>query len=253
MSKTIKISHISDSHGKAPKPNRKADLVVLSGDICDTYVENMTPYFKGKDGSLQATTWNSPLWNFREIDIEKEQADQREWLTQNGKLLLKLRGFKDEDIIWVNGNHDFLDPTDIFPYSVFQGAKVFTVKGVKFGVVSGVLPYNFEWNDEVQDDIISQRLELVDRDIDVLVSHVPPYMIMDKAYGKMGIGSPSIYKAIFGSHSGEEPYFNNLKAHLFGHAHEGRGKQWHEIDGRKVQFSNAAETRFDIDITIEEK
>jgi len=249
MKKTIKISHLSDSHGKPPKPNRNSDIVVLSGDICDTYIENMTPMLK-LHGKMIPMSWGGG-WNFREIDIAKEAADQREWLTSNGKLMLKLRGFKNKDVIWVNGNHDFLDPTDIFPHSVFQGAKMFTVKGVKFGVVSGVLPYNHEWHDEVDDSIIEQRLTEIDRDIDVLVTHVPPYMVRDKAYGVVGIGSMSVYKAIFGIHGAAEPYFNKLQAHLFGHSHEGVGKERHDIDGRTVVFSNASGTRFDINITID--
>jgi len=209
----------------------------------------MTPMLK-LHGKMIPMSWGGG-WNFREIDIAKEAADQREWLTSNGKLMLTLRGFKDEDVIWVNGNHDFLDPTDIFPHSVFQGAKMFTVKGVKFGVVSGVLPYNHEWHDEVDDSIIEQRLTEIDRDIDVLVTHVPPYMVRDKAYGVVGIGSMSVYKAIFGIHGAAEPYFNKLQAHLFGHSHEGVGKERHDIDGRTVVFSNASGTRFDINITID--
>jgi hypothetical protein len=44
----------------------------------------------------------------------------------------------------VPGNHDFWKPTRIFPHSIDIGSKTIVVKGIKIGLLTGVLPVTGE-------------------------------------------------------------------------------------------------------------
>lgn len=116
--------------------------------------------------------------------------------------------------IFVTGNHDLClwDAEDIedLPDNVFflQDRGV-TIEGVKFFGIA----YN--------------HLEsLIPEDTDIVVTHEPPIMILDKSAGK---------------HWGNAPLFKRVmevkpRYHLFGHAHEGYGA----IKQDGIIFSNGA-------------
>ena len=248
----MNISHISDLHGKPPRGNKSADILIISGDLAPNNVDNFAFYYKGalipQKRVSQLSRLGMKAFDFRKIDTKAEAIYQTDWIHKVALPTIKQRGFALDDVIFVNGNHDFFDPTDIFPNSLFQGSKTITLGGKKFGLVSGVLPYVNEWNDEVSDDVIQERIASLDPDIDALVTHVPPYGILDDGYDAVSIGSQSVARAIFGKHSSDTPYFTKLRLHTFGHAHDSRGKAKHEIEGRHIVFSNASETRFDLSL-----
>jgi Icc-related predicted phosphoesterase len=245
----MNILHFSDLHGKLPpihSKRRYADtIVVLSGDICDNYPDQtFTPgYFK--DGEFHESNWEQ--WSFRKIDTVKEKELQEGWIqTELIPHLMKNNIVLDRVII-LKGNHDFCSFEKFFNNALDMGARTITVDGIKFGMVTGVLPYHNEWNDEVSEDVLAERIKLIDTDIDILVTHCPPRNIRDMGYGER-IGSSSLYNSVFGY----EPYFTKIRYHLFGHAHGQYGVDKHEFDGRKVRFVNAAENRMELDVNPEE-
>ena len=165
-----------------------------------------------------------------------------------GRQPIKKKGLALDRIVFTPGNHDFFNPTSIFPNSIQTGSKTIIVGGIKIGLLCGVLPLAGEWNDEIDEYEIKQRILALDPDIQILVSHVAPYGIRDSAYGGEHTGSQELYRAIFGTSmfSEEKLFFTNLTLHCFGHSHEGFGGETHEIEGRRVRFSNAATGRVDI-------
>ncbi len=252
----MKILHFSDNHGKLikiPKKYRNADtLIALTGDIAPTYVQNLIPCIKTKSGEMKECTWQDP-WNYRKIDTIGEAACQKEWMEKTFIPDLLKQGISLEQIIILNGNHDFLDMENLFPYALTQGAKTIEWQGIKIGMMTGVLPIAGEWFDEIYENDFSERLKLISPGIDILITHAPLYGIKDHCYGVDHIGSQSIYTACFGRSifDAQPPYFNRLRFHLFGHAHTypNPGVSKYEIAGRLVRFCNAAEIKLEIDYT----
>lgn len=87
------------------------------------------------------------------------------------------------------------------------------------------------WGYYIQYD--SDRLEIfnnIPNDTDVLISHSPPFGILDKFLGE-SLGCPSLLKRVKDV---------NPKVHLFGHIHGGYGEH-HEGDTRFYNCSNLDE------------
>lgn len=244
---SILISHISDTHGGKVKPHKGSDLVILSGDIAGHDTDHFHPIFRREGKPDEPANWYS--YNFRLIDKDAEAIYQENWIKEQViPYLTKKKSLSLEQVVFVSGNHDFFDPTRIFPNSIKTGSKTIQVGAYKIGLLAGVNFVTGEWNDECGEFEIKQRILALDRDIDILVSHSAPYGIKDHNYGSTHTGSQELYTAIFGRSMLDNirPYFTNLRLHCFGHSHEGRGIVKHTIDGRVVKFSNAATGRYDI-------
>lgn len=235
----------ADLHGRLPEiPQglRKPDtIVVLAGDICKNYVENFTPGIKS-GGKFTPTSWNS-FWNFRQIDTQREAVCQLNEINSHLFPHLINNGIDPQNVIWVNGNHDFCDASLYFPNSIYRGSRTLNLGGIRFGLLTGVYPLVGEWWDEVEESEISKRIRDISPDIDILVSHSPTYGINDVDTDDRHLGSQSIYEAIFL----REPHFRNLKHHISGHVHHNYQPKTFQIDGRSVKFYNCSKNRFVID------
>ena len=66
---------------------------------------------------------------------------------------------------------------------------------------------------------LSEKWELIPRDVDILISHMPPFMVGDKLQGGRHVGSRSLYGWLL--------YAGRPHLHVFGHIHEGYGE--HEV------------------------
>jgi Icc-related predicted phosphoesterase len=112
-----------------------------------------------------------------------------------------------------------------------------TVEGVKIGLLAGSMPYKGEWADEVDEEEMKVRLMALEPDCEILVSHVPPHGIMDRAYSGDRIGC----QALAGSCFGYVPKFTSLKHHFFGHVHEQSGDEsllgvgYHNLSNRVME------------------
>ena len=154
-----------------------------------------------------------------------------------------------KNVLSLRGNHDWADFEKYFPNALNIGAKTILYRGIKTGILTGVNSIAGEWNDEITELGFERRVKELDSDIEILLTHAGPYGIKDGGYG-----SREITKAIYGQHSGQTPYFNKLRLHLFGHAHANRGVHRDTIETefgkREIRFYNGAETRFEIDFPV---
>jgi len=229
----VRIVHFSDWHcqfNKLPE----GDVYVCTGDMLDNYpdmVKGFDAY--GRRGYR------------RKIVREKEERLQTDWFerkfTQKGKQL-GLRHFfpkccKHNPVVVVRGNHDFIDLGPLFGGEVFEishdPTRSVEYCGLRFGGFRGIPLIAFEWSDEIEQcdfDVVVDRLP---DDLDVVVTHAPPWGIRDYCGEHIGINALARWAT-------NRQYTCDKKPRLycFGHCHSGLGKT--EYDGGNVIFSNAA-------------
>ena len=204
----MKITCISDTHTQLKDVSLPpADILVITGDAT----------YRG---------------DFREI------ADFSAAL---GKIIKK-KLFR--QIIFVSGNHDFMFQDNrmaavgLLPKGViYLQDSSFTFEGIKF-YGSPWQPwfrdwaFNFPEHDARRDFIFASRMwNEIPLDTNVLLTHTPPFGILDKCERDGRLGCPSLRKRL-----GELTDTGNLKLHVFGHIHEGYGQQI--MDG--VLYVNAS-------------
>lgn len=210
MSK-ITICHASDLHSSWPRKVTlpKADLYLLTGD--------MLP-------DLMVGTWGWP-------DHQASAAYQKEWCEEVGDFRKGLAS-PNSPVCIVRGNHDFYD------IGLHVGGEYFEVNddparfveycGLKIGGMRGVLPIRYtSWNDQYSERELQIMLEDVPNDLDILLTHTPPYNVLDDAWGRP-LGSQSLAAKV--------QAMPKLDLHCFGHIHESYGET---RIGRTI-FSNAA-------------
>jgi len=133
--------------------------------------------------------------------------------------------------IFVPGNHDFLFERDLNQaISLLTNATLLIDQEIK---IEGLRIYGTPWVPQFgfwafmrKDMHLDQTFEKIPDDLDILISHGPPFGILDN--GGFGFsGSMTLMKAVYRA----QPEF-----HLFGHIHEGYGK--HE-DSQTSYFNSA--------------
>ena len=92
--------------------------------------------------------------------------------------------------------------------------KAFEIDGLKFAAFGGSNPTIFDTPCELQEDDITKRLEAISSEGMILMTHAPPYGILDHIPNGMSVGSPAVAKIV------ED--FKPLVA-LSGHIHEDIG------------------------------
>lgn len=192
----MKIVCISDIHNKQKHINMpEGDVVVCTGDISS----------RGYDHELKNfIKWYSKLPYKRKVlicgnhDIGAEiefSTEFKEWC-------------KDAGI-------DYLENSEV------------TIDGVKFygSPVTPTFGVGWAWN--VDRDRIKKYWEAIPSDTGVLLTHGPPYSILDRAfYTNDNVGCYHLFKKVFET---------KPKLHVFGHIHEQYGTR--VIDG--ITFVNA--------------
>jgi len=154
-----------------------------------------------------------------------------------------LKQFPHKKIV-IFGNHELgleepgAKKTEAIQMIVDSGAiyledNVIEIDGIHFHG-SPITPWFYSWAyNRQRGQEIKRHWDLIPNATDVLITHGPPYMIMDKVPFK-GI-NPS-------DNVGCEDLMNkinvlpNLKAHIFGHIHDG----WGMIEKNGIKFVNAA-------------
>jgi len=120
------------------------------------------------------------------------------------------------------GNHDWLferagiHARSLVPKNVIylQDQEV-VIEGIKFYGTPVNLPF-FDWAFNRPEEKLVQHWQAIPDDTDVLITHQPPFGIMDwSVYDKKATGSPSLYKEVL------ERIKPSL--HVFGHIHSGHG------------------------------
>lgn len=165
----------SDWHGNLPPSIPKCDLLVIAGDVFS--------------------------------DLRQES-----WCRET--LAPYLERVPARSIVAVAGNHDYVAEKPLLMHSlnwtmlynetaVVQGLKVFgSPNSSTFG--SFCMP----------EEALARIWDTVDEDVDLLITHVPPFGLGDEIYGEH-VGSPSLRARL--------DELTQLRLHAFGHVHEARG------------------------------
>jgi len=213
------ICHFSDFHGEwylLPE----ADVYICTGDMLDNY----------------------PTKNFGGIDRNREIFLQAKALRKiDGRQYL---GNPKAPVVICRGNHDFVSLARLFDggdtYEMGDEATLYTINGVHFGGVRGInaIGNDNTWADELDFTSWVERTQKLAVNIDILVTHAPPYGILDGAYGGDLCGSTALHGYLQRRmYTGK----TNVRLHCFGHIHEAFGQMTNGGGGlNKVHFSNAA-------------
>lgn len=234
----MKVVHASDWHwGFMKLP--EADLYCFTGD--------MMPNYPVKDKPMDRQRMDG-TWGYR-IDPENERIRQGEEV----KHFLKAGGFRqylgspDAPILAVRGNHDFIDIKMLFEgcnfVHEFVNNEVVEVLGLRASGHRGI-PHIFgSWNDETQRPDLTDKCRAIPDDIDLLLTHYPPALVLDTEI--VGFGK-SYRVESYGLESMAHIVGNKLRKHgihMFGHIHGSGGRMEHVGgDDYPMIFSNAATT-----------
>jgi len=204
----MKIACSSDLHGRFDIKWPKADVLILGGDICSNH-SNM----RATDAFIQS------LW------IEST-------LMPTLAKLIESKTYK--DIVIIAGNHDkvfayeqerALDAIHSVPnihYLQDEGVKI--ENKLFWGSPWTPWFYGNHWVFNLPDPLENPARaraharsiwELIPTETDVLITHGPPYSIMDECADGRTVGCPHL----------AEEVFKRIRPslHMFGHIHEGRG------------------------------
>ncbi len=128
-------------------------------------------------------------------------------------------------ILFVPGNHDFYaqDHFEEFKMHMFNcndiliDKEYITDTGLRiYG--SPFCPQFYDWAFMKPDLNLQKHWDLIPQDLDILVTHTPPYSILDTNSSYQYCGSQTLYKAVLMQN-------RNIKVHAFGHIHQGYGEK----------------------------
>ena len=232
----VRIVHSSDWHGQKKKLPF-ADIYIFTGD--------MYPNFGVPPRDVRSVIWDP-------IEPVSEAKQQRNWASSKDGQLRSVLENQEAPVLCVRGNHDFTDARfqHMNAEEIFVPVNTFEACGLKFGGMRGVPPINARWADELEDAEFEYKARQLPDDIDVLVTHAPPYGILDdittfRPLESEYLGSQALRAYVNRRHIQEGNDKPALKLHCFGHIHE-RGGQL-EKHGN-TWFSNAATTFNIIDL-----
>lgn len=196
---TTKIVAISDLHGQLPEIP-ECNLLLIAGDLCPVY-----------DHSV---------------------LFQERWLKDNFYPWLRSlqRTGIVEYIVYVAGNHDFIFEREPFRLAPLTGIeKIYyleessvTVDGLKIYGLPDQLPFG-EWAFNTSEADLKDKYSRIPQDVDVLISHGPPYGFGDRSLDWHGTkklvnnGSLSLRERI-------DDLQPRPRLVVYGHIHEGYGR-----------------------------
>ncbi|MFT7642949.1 MAG: Icc-related predicted phosphoesterase [Pirellulaceae bacterium] len=190
----MKLVIISDTHAQHDELRvMRGDVLIHCGDFCD---------------------------GFR-ID-ENDLANVDRWF---GTLDFEL-------ILVVGGNHDFVaqkrrsEGTSVFSNAVYLEDESYQFGGVNF-YGSPWVPELDKWAYYLPDADLRDAWARIPSDTDVLITHTPPFGILDRTRSGNQVGCPFLRSAVAEL---------NLRVHCFGHVHSRYGQH----DESSVKFINAS-------------
>ncbi len=142
--------------------------------------------------------------------------------------------------IFIAGNHDFgMESEERYSYEkkalelglIYLNDSGVEIDGVKFWG-SPITPWFHDWAfNRNRGTEIRKHWELIPNDTDVLITHGPPFGVLDKTWRGQNVGCEELAKIIL-----DEKKISKLKLHVFGHIHEDKG-----INQREgIKFINAS-------------
>lgn len=190
------IDCISDLHGEFPKLEG-GDLLIVAGDLSCYSCENTVALFD--------------YW------LNEQKYTKKVFIGGNhDKYLYECQ--KKCDLPLTNGFQfgDYLCDSS----TEFEGLKIWG---------SPWTPTFFNWYFMVNRGFDAiEKWDLIPRDVDILITHGPPYGILDKTIRGEKVGCMDLMNTI--------PTLKKLKLHVFGHIHEGYGS----LEIGQTQFVNCS-------------
>ncbi len=123
--------------------------------------------------------------------------------------------------IVVAGNHDVsfennlsVSETLLGEDIIYMQDELVEIEGVIFYGSPWQLPFN-NWAFNLPEDELSRKFSLIPNDVDILITHSPPFGILDSIPTKKNLGSKSLFK---------KSIEVKPKFHIFGHIHHGYGE-----------------------------
>jgi len=226
----VKICHFSDWHGEWYKLP-EADIYLCTGDMYDNY-----------------PVLNKRARPFYSIDKQREIKSQTEFACRfNGRRYFETTN---ASLVACAGNHDFIALRRLFggeTYEVTTVPTCFLLKGLRFGGFYGTKQANSTkiWSGEEDELVLKERANRLPHNIDILISHGPPYGILDTAYQE------HVGNSAYNSYLQQRCYSTSstLLLHCFGHIHEEFGTLAPGGEKETI-FSNASRGHilFEIDV-----
>jgi len=149
-----------------------------------------------------------------------------------------LKWFSQQDYkhkIFIAGNHDFFFEDceqELLEFIIPENVTYLNDSGIIIDGIkiwgSPVQPRFFDWafNRDRGEDI-QKHWDLIPKDSEVLITHGPPYGILDLTTNNLNVGCEALLSTMDRL---------NIKLHVFGHIHEAHGEQ--QLKG--TQFVNAS-------------
>lgn len=202
----LRMCHVSDTHGGFPRLHGRYDCVVHTGDFCP----NSTCVDTG--------------------DKVGEAAAQLQWVADNISPIKQwLNG---HDLLFVLGNHDFLDPDKFVALLAANGVRAINLMDrvtSYFGVNFYGFPYvpaigGNMWNyereaPEMQKEVDRMLEDLQKTKVDVICAHAPLVRTLDLSYSNQILGSSIIANMLdYKIDDDKRP-----SHYLHGHIHEAHG------------------------------
>lgn len=225
----MKVYAASDLHGEMPDPPPDADVLLIAGDIC--------PDFRGSNAAY----------------LDKHGTRQRDWLIREWAPWLKNIG---KPTVFTWGNHDFIGEKPWLVKDVINELPLdVTLVKDSAAIVAGLRIYGTPWVPGLpywafygSERALQNRAALIRADLDVLMTHGPPYGHGDYIPG----GSEkqvSKYGNIDGMHVGDLTLNDAIKltrprVTICGHIHEARGR--YDLDGSPIVNCASVDAVYDL-------
>lgn len=194
----MKICIMSDNHCSKIKTIQPVDIVIHCGDYGLSGTMNETADFLKQYSQLDAKYKLFVPGNHDRLIYSSPETAKR--LFEYYKVELLIDSLFEADNIRLYG----------FPWS-----KQF-------------LGWAFMFNDKSKE--MEDKIKLIPENIDILISHGPPFNILDRNIQSINCGSESILDWVI---------LNKPKYHIFGHIHEGVGCNYYSLPG--TVFYNVSE------------
>lgn len=192
----MRIVAISDLHGYLPSVMPEGDVLIIAGDVV---IDDLQGYW--------------------------DRQSQTSWMRTN--FAGWLEGLNYDSIIGIAGNHDFVLTGQLgreLPW-IYLNDESIDIGSILFHG-SPWTPAFGGWAFMKPERELPEHWDKIPENVDILITHGPPFGYLDVTspqWGSKNVGSSSLRWRL-------DNGFPNLKLHVFGHIHPGRGKL--EVDDR---------------------
>lgn len=200
----MKIDCLSDLHGHYPDL-QGGDLLIIAGDLTARNDE---------EGYQEFLRW-LPWENYKEVIVIAGNHDNK---------LQKYQHYISRDAVPLKYLQD--SGTDFEGLKIWGSPWTLTFPGMNPKCKA------FTVDSDAQ---LALKWMLIPEDVDILITHMPIYMMFDEVEENRFVGSYRLRSLIVRN------YFPNLKLHVCGHIHEHGGKVWQNESTKFVNASHVDE------------